>query len=50
MKDGDATVYVISQTASDWVTAEPSKFQKAVLDAGAAAKDSGSHAATAKHP
>lgn len=37
-KEGDPTIYVISSYASDWATAEPTKFEKA-KDAGA--KDAG---------
>jgi hypothetical protein len=40
LKDGDATIFVVGQTVSDWATAEASKFQKS-LDAGAPKSDAG---------
>ncbi len=47
MKDGDATVFVIGTSPSEWATAEPSKFEKA-KDAGAkAGKDGGPATAAA---
>ena len=46
VKDGEATVYVVSQTVGDWATAEGSKFQKALpTDAGAGKDASGRDAA-----
>jgi hypothetical protein len=42
MKDGDATVFVVSQTAADWATAEASKFQKPVITDAGAGKDASS--------
>jgi hypothetical protein len=39
MKDGDGTVYIVSQTASDWATADVPKFQKAVVGDAGAGKD-----------
>jgi Domain of unknown function (DUF4340) len=39
LKDGDGTVYVVSQSAGDWATAETSKFQKALPTDGGAGKD-----------
>ncbi len=39
MKDGDATIFVVPSSVTDWATAEVSKFQRP-LDAGAP-KDSG---------
>jgi hypothetical protein len=40
-KENDPNIYVISGYASDWATAEPSKFEKAKDAGAAAAKDAG---------